>query len=71
MSTCQSILRSWPCLNIETVFPGMGIPRLKNRLGERLIFNKGIPILVKWHLYIETAPGCFISYLKTRFWMYG
>ena len=24
--------------------------------GDRLIFNKGIPIRVRWHLYIETAP---------------
>ena len=26
------------------------------RSRDRLIFNMGIPILVRWHLYIETAP---------------
>ena len=50
-------LLSGPCLNIKTVFPGMGIPMLKiRRLRDRLIFNMGIPILVRWHLYIETPP---------------
>ena len=24
---------------------------------DRLIFNMGIPILIGWYLYIETAPG--------------
>ena len=43
-------------LNIKTVFPGMGIPMLKIRRScDRLIFNMGIPILVR-HLYIETIP---------------
>ena len=38
-------------------FPGMGIPMLKiRRSPDRLIFNMGIPLLVRWHLYIETAP---------------
>ena len=46
-----------PCLIINTVFPGMGIPMLKiRRSRDRLIFNMGIPILVRRHLYIETAP---------------
>ena len=37
-------------------FPGMGIPMLKiRRSQDRLIFNIGIPILVR-HLYIETPP---------------
>ena len=35
----------------------MRIPMLKiRRSGDRLIFNIGIPILVRWHLYIEKAP---------------
>ena len=35
----------------------MGIPMLKIRqLRDHLIFNMGILILVRWHLYIETAP---------------
>ena len=34
----------------------MGIPVLKiRRSRDRLIFNMGIPILVRWHLYIEMA----------------
>ena len=38
-------------------FPGMGIPMLKIRWWQDcLTFNMGIPILVRWHLYIETAP---------------
>ena len=30
---------------------------------DRLIFNMGIPILVRRHLYIETAPSCFLNSL--------
>ena len=44
-------------LNINTVFPGIGIPMLKIRRSlDRLIFNMGIPILVRRHLYTKTAP---------------
>ena len=47
-----------PCINIRASFPGMGIPTLKIRwLPDHLIFNMGIHILVRRHLYIETAPG--------------
>ena len=53
-ATCT---RPWPCLNIKTVFPGMGIPMLKiRRSWDRLIFKMGIPILVRRRLYIETGP---------------
>ena len=46
-----------PHLNIKTIFPGMGIPMLKiRRSWDRLIFNMGITILVRRHLYIDTAP---------------
>ena len=46
-----------PPLNIKTIFPGLGIPMLKiRRSWDHLIFNMGIPILVRRHLYIETAP---------------
>ena len=50
---------AWPGsrLNIKTVFPGMGIPMLKiTRSRDRPIFNMGIPLLVRRHLYIETVP---------------
>ena len=41
-------------------FPDMGIPMLKIRWSrDRLIFNMGIPILVRRHLYIETASWKF------------
>ena len=44
-------------VNMKTVFPGMGIAMLKiRRSWDRLIFNMGIPILVRQHLYIETSP---------------
>ena len=33
----------------------MGIPMLKIRRS-RLVFNMGIPIPVRWHLYIEPTP---------------
>ena len=36
----------------------MGIPMLKiRRSQDRLIFNMGIPILVRRYLYIEMAPS--------------
>ena len=36
-----------------------GIPMSKiRRSRDRLIFNMGIPILVRRHLFIETAPWC-------------
>ena len=44
-------------LNIKTVFPSMGIAMLKIRqLQDHLIFNLGIPILLRQHLYFELAP---------------
>ena len=47
-----------PRFNIGTVFPGMVILMLKiRRSRDRLIFNMGIPILVRRHLYIETDPS--------------
>ena len=48
-------------LNIKTFFPGMGIPVLKIRQSQdRLIFNMVIPILVRWHLHIQTPIGMII-----------
>ena len=48
---------SGPCLIIMMVFPGMGIPMLKiRRSWDHLIFNMGIPMLIRQHLYIETTP---------------
>ena len=48
-----------PCHNKRLSFPGIGIPMLKTRRSrDRLIYNMGIPLLVRRHLYIETAPDC-------------
>ena len=49
------------CQEIWTLFQYLsqvlGFPMLKIRwLWDRLTFNMGIPIQVKWNLYIETAP---------------
>ena len=50
------------------VSSGIGIPMLKiRRSQDRLIFNIGIPILVRWHLYIETASSFFHEWSK---WIY-
>ena len=49
---------SGPCLYIKTVFVRYGIPMLRIRRSEdRLIFNMGIPVLVRWHFYVETEPS--------------
>ena len=46
-----------PHFNTKTVFPDVGIPMLKIwRSWDRLIFNMGIPILVRWHFYTEKGP---------------
>ena len=46
-----------PCFNIKTIFPRYGISMLKiRRSRDRLIFNTGVPILVRRYIYIETAP---------------
>ena len=45
-----------PRLNIKTVFPDMVIPIIKIRQSwDNLIFIMSIPMLERWHLYIETA----------------
>ena len=50
--------RSGPRLNIKTVFPRYGMPMLKiRRWLDYLVFNMGIPILVRLYLYIDTGPG--------------
>ena len=60
MSTCQSILRSWPCLNIETVFPGMGIPMLKNKMvGRTSYLQHGDPYTSKMTSLYWDRPWMF------------
>ena len=60
-------------LNIKTVFPGMRIPMLKTRRSrDRLIFNIGIPILARRHLYIETPPLLLhkhVCHTNMRHWL--
>ena len=49
---------SGPCLNRKTDFAKYGIPMLKiRRSGERLIFNMGIPVLVRWHFILRRNPA--------------
>ena len=48
-----------PCLNIKTQACFFSMWKIR-RSWERLIFNMGIPILVR-HLYIETAPRFAMS----------
>ena len=46
-----------PCLNIKTVFPGMGISIIKMRRSwDRVIFITGIPIPVRPCIHINTVP---------------
>ena len=48
-----------PCLNIETVFPGIGIPIIKIRWSsDHLIFAMGSPITSKTVSWYWTAPWC-------------
>ena len=51
--------RPGPHLYIKTVFPRYGDSHVKDKTVVRpsFIFNMGIPILVRRHLYIEMAPG--------------
>ena len=52
-----SVQKSGPHLNIKTVFHSHGDSHAKDKtVWDHLIFNVGIPILVRRHLYIETAP---------------
>ena len=47
-------------INIKTIFPRYGIPMLKIRRSRyHFIFNMGIPIPIRRHLYIETGPRSF------------
>ena len=46
----------------------MGISMLKiRRSRDRLIFSTRIPILVRWHLYVETVPRCRVRNMMKRF----
>ena len=46
-----------PCLNMKTVFPGVGMTFLNiRRSWYHLIFTMGISVLVRWHLGSETVP---------------
>ena len=48
---------AWAASQYKTVFPMYGIPMLMIRRSQgRLIFNMGIPILVRRHLYMEMPP---------------
>ena len=58
-SMVSTILESRARLNTKTVFPCIGISIVKiKRSWDRLIFITGIPIPVRRHLKIDTAPSC-------------
>ena len=57
-----------PPLNIKTVFPRYGDYHVENKSRwDRLIFNMGIPILVRWHLCIEATPGPQLPLYKSSY----
>ena len=57
-----------PRLNIKTVFLCIGISMIKiRRSWDRLIFIMGIPILVRWHLYIG-SPLLSVRISMSRRW---
>ena len=57
----NGVKETGPCLNIKNVLPWYGIPMLKRRRSwDLLIFNIGVNIVVRRHLYIEPAP-CYLS----------
>ena len=55
---CLLVITTWALFQYkDNLSTGMGIPMLKVRQsGDHLIFNMGTPILVRRHIYIETAP---------------
>ena len=57
-----SLKRSGSRLNIKTIFPGLQIFIVKLRSWDCFIFIIGIPILVRWHLYIESGHRALIQY---------
>ena len=57
-----------PCLNMKTVFPGVGITVLNVRRSRyHLIFTMEISVLIGWHLGIETVPWSKMKTLKHLF----
>ena len=62
---------SGPRLNVKTVFPRYGDSHVKDKtVGETVLsLTWESPILVRRHIYIETAPRVFAGLLKhTGFW---
>ena len=53
----SGIWHNWSTIWAPSQYKGMGTPMLKiRRSRDRLILNMGIPILVRWHIYIEMGP---------------
>ena len=63
---------SGPCLNMKIVFfPGIGIfiIKIKWLLWDCLIFIMGIPILLRWHVFIEIVSWeSLITIKSSRDW---
>ena len=55
LNTVRRGQEPWPRFDLQTLFPGIGIPIIKiRRSWDRLIYMVGIPILIRY-LYIETV----------------
>ena len=62
-------MNTWPCFNIKTGFPGMGILMLKIRQSwDHHIFNIRIPTLLKDIFILRQLPGIF-SYEIRLLWL--
>ena len=64
---CDLWIRYWldGHFYMKIVFPCMAIPIIKMRQFWHLIFIMAIPILVRWHLYIEITPAGPCLNIKT------
>ena len=57
-------LASWPCFNIKSVFPSMGI--LIKTVIRLSYLIMGTPLLVMWHLYISATSNFSYFYLFSK-----
>ena len=55
--------------SVKSIFPRYGDPHVKDKTAVSLIFNMVIPILVRQHFYIETAPDLSCN-TKMTFYQY-
>ena len=68
------VVPSEPRLNIKTVVYPCRASHYEYKMVVRLVFIMGIPILVRWYLYIKTPPAGFALqvdsyYIVTVIWL--